>query len=109
LPVFGSFTRKLGWSVLFVLLSIGFFGAAHFQSDYEPGEAKPNSLLYVYDADTDNAVWATYDNILDDWTKIYLTDKRKPAGTLKNLELTSKYGKQFTFASNALVRNIAEP
>jgi hypothetical protein len=30
---------------------------------------KQNSLLYIYNADTDKASWATYDVNLDPWTK----------------------------------------
>jgi hypothetical protein len=49
--------------VLLLLISIGF--KAHYESGYEEGKAKSNSLLYIYNADTDKASWATYDVNLD--------------------------------------------
>lgn len=109
LPVFGSFSRKWLWSFLLFAISIGFFVKAHLNSDYEPGKAKPNSLLYVYNADKDRADWATYDQNLDEWTKIYLGDNPQPATHLNNLPLFSKYDSKFTYAYNALVRDIPEP
>jgi hypothetical protein len=41
------------------------FFHAHYESGYEEGKAKSNSLLYVYNADTT----LTYDINLDPWTK----------------------------------------
>jgi hypothetical protein len=38
-----------------LLISIGFFVKAHYES-YEEGKAKSNSLLYIYNADTDKRV-----------------------------------------------------
>lgn len=109
LPVFGTFSRKWLWSFLLFAVSIGFFVKAHIDSGYEPGKAKPNSLLYVYDADKDKAYWTTYDKNLDEWTKIYLSDNPKPATELNNIALFSKYDSKFTYAYEALVRDIPEP
>jgi hypothetical protein len=47
------------------------------ESGYEEGKAKSNSLLYVYNADTDKTNWLTYDINLDPWTKEYLGDDPK--------------------------------
>jgi hypothetical protein len=35
-------------------------------------EGKQNQTVYIYNADTDKASWATYDVNLDPWTKEYL-------------------------------------
>jgi len=108
LPVFGVFSRKWLWSLLMFLCAVGFFVQAHLNSGYEPGKAKPNSLLYVYDTDKDRADWVTYDKNPDEWTKIYLGDSpKKPTGL--NIHLFSKYDSEFTFANNTLVRELAEP
>lgn len=109
LPVFGTFARKWLWSFFMFAIAIGFLVKAHLDSGYEPGKAKPNSLLYLYNADTDKAYWTTYDKNLDDWTKVYLNDNPKPATELNNIALFSKYDSQFTYAYEALVRDIPEP
>ncbi len=78
-PVFGSFERKGKWSLFLFIVAIGFFAKAHYESGYEPGKAKSNSLLYILDANTNKAVWATYDTNLDDWTQSYLGQNPKTA------------------------------
>jgi Peptidase family M28 len=109
LPVFGSFNRKKTWSLLFFIASIGFFANAHFNSNYQKGKAKPNSLLYILDADSNKAVWATYDKNLDDWTKNYLTEKPNNAENLKNYPLFSKYNSDFTFTKEAPKKAVSAP
>lgn len=109
LPVFGAFNKKGAWSLLMVLISIGFFAEAHLNSGFDKGKAKPNSLVYMYDADKDRAVWTTYDNVLDDWTKNYLGEHPKPASELKKYSLPSKYKTGFTFLALAPVKDLPSP
>ncbi len=109
LPVFGAFGRKTIWSAVFFMAAIGFFIHAHVNSGFEPGKARPNSLLYVYDSDADKALWTTYDKRLDIWTKTFLTDNPNDASSLRKYQLFSKYNSAFTFTSDALVRDLPEP
>ena len=109
LPIFGSFPRKGFWALVLFLISIGFFMKASFNSGYEVGTAKPNSLLYVYNADTKKAVWATYDINLDPWTKLYLGENPKDAGELNKNPLFSKYKSGFTYSTEADVKELSEP
>ena len=107
LPIFGSFFRKGVWAILFFITSIAFFVYAGYNSGYEYGKAKSNSLLYVYNANTDSAVWTTYDVNLDEWTKTYLGEKNQKAVGLNGLPLASKYNSTFTYS--AIAPNIAIP
>ncbi|RDI56587.1 peptidase M28-like protein [Flavobacterium glaciei] len=109
LPVFGAFAKKGIWSLVFFVLSIGFFAKAHYESGYGYGKAKSNSLLYVYDADTDQARWATYDKNLDLWTKSYLGENPKEATALNETPLFSKYNSGFTYAAEAPKKGILKP
>lgn len=109
LPIFGSFIKKILWAILFFLVSIGFFIKAHQSSGYDSKKAKPNSLVYVLNADTDKANWATYDTNLDPWTKGYLGENPKKGNALNTNKLYSKYGSLFTFMSDAPLKNIAQP
>jgi hypothetical protein len=88
LPTFGHFTKGL-WSFLFFNALLAF--ESTLRTGYEPGKAKSNSLLYLYNADTDKASWATYDVNLDSWTKEYLGENPKPAKDLNQTPLFSKY------------------
>jgi hypothetical protein len=109
LPIFGAFTKKGSWSLLFFLLAIAYLGKAQYHSGYELGEAKSNSLVYLYNGDTNKAYWASYDTNLDSWTKAYLGENPKSAKTLNNLKLFSKYNSEFTYASEAPNKGIAKP
>lgn len=109
LPVFGSFQRKPLWAGFFFLLAVGWCIKAHQNSGYAYGKAKPNSLVYVLDSDSNQAHWATYDVNLDEWTKGYLGENPKNGNTLNTNALYSKYGSQFTFMQEAPMKNIPRP
>ncbi len=109
LPIFGSYEKKGIWATLFIILAIGLFVKAHQESGYTYGKAKPNSLVYALDSDTNKAYWTTYDVNLDEWTKAYLGDNPKSGKPLNTNKLYSKYGSEFTFMAEAPMKNIAKP
>ncbi|MFV8368767.1 M28 family peptidase [Flavobacterium sp. LB2R40] len=109
LPVFGTFAKKGIWAVVFFVLAIGFFAKAHSESGYEYGKAKSNSLLYIYDADTNQAHWVTYDTNLDSWTKGYLGENPKEALALNETPLFSKYNSGFKYLAKAPKKDIIKP
>ncbi|KAF2332096.1 M28 family peptidase [Flavobacterium nitrogenifigens] len=109
LPIFGAFAKKGAWIVVFFIVSISFFVYAGYNSGYEYGKAKSNSLLYVYNADNNSAVWTTYDTNLDEWTKSYLGEKNQKAVGLNTLPLTSKYNTTFTYSAIAPVVDVPKP
>ena len=109
LPIFGSFHRKGAWTMLFFFITIGCFVYAGINSGYEKGKAKSNSLLYVYNADTDAAVWATYDVNLDYWTKNYLGNAPQKEYELNKLPMFSKYNSTFTYSATAPKIDLQKP
>ena len=109
LPVFGTFPKKGNVSLIMLLISIGFFVNAHINSDYEKGKAKPNSLLYILNADKNTAIWATYDTNLDNWTKKYLGQNPKKARLINSHPLFSKYNSGFTFTAFAPMKELSKP
>ncbi len=109
LPIFGSFYKKTLWASTMLLLSMVFFGIAHYHASYENNKAKPNSLVYFLNADKNTAVWTTYDKNLDEWTKVYLGENPKNADALNRNGLFSKYNSAFTFMAKAPLKNIAKP
>lgn len=109
LPLLGDFRKKEIWSLLFFLAAVLLFAKAQYQSGYEAGKAKSNSLVYLYNADKNRAYWTTYDTNLDSWTKGYLSESPKSARPLNNLKLFSKYNSEFTYAIETPVKAIAKP
>lgn len=109
LPVFGAFAKKGIWSFVFFVLAIGFFAKAHSESGYEFGKAKSNSLLYLYNADTNTANWLTYDTNLDSWTKGYLGENPKEVTAMEDTPLPSKYNTTFTYQADAPIKVLEKP
>ncbi|MFH6992990.1 M28 family peptidase [Flavobacterium sp. FlaQc-48] len=109
LPIFGNFFKKGAWTIFFFAVSIAFFIYAGYHSGYEPGKAKSNSLLYVYNANTNSAAWTTYDVNLDDWTRTYLGEKNQKAVGLNALPIASKYNSGFTYSAIAPVVDVPRP
>ena len=101
LPVFEAFLEKKRWAVLFGLVAFGFYIDAHWNSDFEEGKAKPNSLLYFVDTDANKAYWTTYDKKLDTWTQSYMGLQPQSAAMLNKKTISSKYNSGFTFMAEA--------
>jgi hypothetical protein len=104
LPTFGHFTKKGLWSFLFNALLA--FLKAHYELVMNQ-ESKIEQLLYLYNADTDKASWATYDVNLDSWTKEYLGENPKPAKDFQTPVQQIQFG--FTYAASAPKKELQNP
>ncbi len=104
IPVLGRYRRKRVLSVLFFLIAFIFFIKAHFNADFNAERQKPNSLVYLIDTDNGTAHWATYDRVLDGYTKAMLGENPKPSS--EEVTFNSKYGSQWTYAKTAPVKEI---
>lgn len=107
LPLLGLSKHKFRFAVISILFYVMVSIGAHINSDFNSERPKPSSLLYVYNADTKNANWATYDNVLIDWNSQYLGDAKKSFSDSKTI--SSKYGTGFTYTSKAPVKTLAQP
>ena len=94
---------------MFFIVAVVFFGIAHFKSGYSTRENKPNSLIYILNADKNQAVWATYDIQVDKWTKIYLGENPKIYPNTNSNLMFSKYDSNLTFAAKAPIKAILKP
>ena len=108
LPVFGFYKRKKLLAIFNGFLFIIFMVVAHVNSGFSEENAKPSSLVYVFDADTKTAKWATYDNYVTDWTAQYLGENRTPPNTTSKT-ISSKYNSRFTYVANAPLKEIETP
>ena len=110
LPFWMRFEHTKKLSRFFLLFGIGFLITAHLQAKFSTEHPKPNSLLYVLDADLDKALWVSYDQKQDAWNKVFLTEKPAEAEPLiKNLTVGSKYNTSFKLSAPAPVKSIALP
>ncbi len=110
LPLLGLSKHKLRFAIitglLYIIVSIG----AHNNSDFSEERPKPSSLLYVYDADTKTAKWATYDKVLINWNSQFLgASKEPPKQNLADKTISSKYSTGFTYVTEAPIKQLSEP
>jgi len=108
LPVFGFFRHKNRWAFGIFVISLILLLSANFNSDFTNENPKPNSMVYALNADDDSAIWATYDNMLDDWTMNYLSDDPDQVNNGSD-RFASKYGSGYTFTKTAIVKPIPTP
>lgn len=109
LPIIGFYKRKGFIASLAIFLFLVSMAIAHFNSGFSQGNAKPTSLLYVYNADKNTAQWATYENELSDWTTQFIGADKTVPKELNNIMISSKYRSSFTFVANAPSKNILAP
>jgi len=109
ISVFGFSRFKNRWAYLLFIASFGFFIAAHMQSDFNDERPKPNSLVYYLDTDTNEAIWASYDNLLDPWTEAYLTKEPDTNNAITKAMFGSKYNTGFKHSKKANIKPIKRP
>jgi len=103
ISVFGYIDKKKLLAFASFLIAVGFFISAHINSGFNKERPKPNSLVYLRDTDTNSAVWATYDQRLDDWTMEKLTDQPDKVSDDHEQTFNSKYNTPFTFTKNTKI------
>ena len=109
LPVFGFYRNKKRWAYLGFILFIGCMLSAHFDSGFDKNNAKPTSLLYVLDTDTNTAQWATYDQVLIDWNEQFLGIEKKPPVKLAMRTIKNKYSSGLSYVTEAPLKQIYGP
>ena len=109
LPLLTKYRKKGVLAFMSLLFFIGLMISAHLKSGFSKENPKPTSLLYVLDANTEKAIWATYEHVISDWTANYLTDADEVDGLLSENTISSKYGSRFTFTEEASLKAIPTP
>jgi hypothetical protein len=109
LPVVGQYVKKGLLAFICFVLFLGFMVSAHLNSDFTKDTPKPSSLLYVLNADTNTAQWASYDQFLTKWNENYLRADPKSPDTASEPTLSSKYGSGFTHRAAAPLKAILPP
>lgn len=108
LPVFGYYRRKKALAVLSFLIFNILFISAHFKSEFNEERPKPNSLVYLYDANEKQAHWRSYDQLPDFWTQTYFGEEPVILPSEEKI-FTSKYNSGFTWKADAPEINIKAP
>lgn len=106
ISLFGFFKHKKRLAYVLFLIAFYFLISAQFKSNFNEERPKPNSLVYVLNTDTNTANWATYDAVLDNWTKTLLSDEVE--NSKEDDTFSSKYNSGFTYTKNTEVKQIPQ-
>ena len=86
-------------------LTILFFGIATFNSGFSSEKKKPNSLVFIQDAESKTSYWVTHNKTLDGYTKqIFDTNYQQDNFPLDAGK--SKYNTSFNFYKKSEEKNI---
>ncbi len=109
LPFLDQLKKKERLAYLCLSLFIIFSISGHIQSDFNEERPKPSSLLYVYNADNNASIWATYDQKLIDWNAQFVANGERAPEPGELNTIPSKYRTEFTFIAAAPKKEVAEP
>lgn len=108
IDIFGFFGNKRQWAILILLAAGFFFVKAHLNAEFTENQPKPNSLVYFYDADSNEAAWGTYDKVLDSWTKNYVAETVDSTAIPVQTIFGSKYGTGFSYTKKTYIKPIKQ-
>ena len=107
LPVFSGFKNSKRLGQLFLSLALIIFVSASFKSDYNEERKKPNSIMYVLDADKNQAYWASYDKKVDEFTQQFLSENPTKGG-FDSITSSGKYGNKIKLHKKTVIKNLAQ-
>lgn len=108
LPIFSSFKNNKKLGRLFLVLSLLIFISASYKSGYTSNQKLPNSIIYVFDVDKNEAYWASYNKNTDEYMEQFL-GKNPTKGGFDNTTTMSKYGTKIQMHKKTEVKTIIQP
>ncbi|WP_194851783.1 M28 family peptidase [Nonlabens antarcticus] len=101
LPILGHYRRKDVLGIISLIICWVFVFSAFAKAEFSPTQPQKTSLVYLSDADSQTANWATYDQNLSDWTKEKIGQNPTLAKELNSNTIDSKYAGAFTYVTPA--------
>jgi hypothetical protein len=108
LPIFHHYKNINKLHLLFLIIAIFSFIKASFISDYTEDRKQPTSLVYVLDTDENVAFWASYEDKVNDYNSVYLTDDATKGSFVENAT-ASKYSSKYKLHKKTNIVSLAEP
>ena len=107
-PVFQQYKKHKQFANIFLLIGCGALVSASLSASYNYERKQPNSILYVWDTNSDKAYWASYNSKTDDFTKQFLGEDSNQ-GSYDNNTFKSKYNTNINLHSQTGVKNFIKP
>ncbi len=107
-PVFQQYKNHKKSANLFLSIAILAFITASIFSSYSIDRRQPNSILYVLDANSNEAYWASYNSKVDDFTKQFLGEN-PTKGNYDTNTTASKYKTSIQLHTKTKIRPLEKP
>jgi hypothetical protein len=107
-PVFQQYLVHKKLSFVFLFIGLTSLILASLNSSYSIDRKKPNSVLYVFDSNKNEAYWASYNAKTDDFTKQFLGEKPS-IGSYDANTTASKYRTNIKLYTKTEIRNLEKP
>jgi hypothetical protein len=107
-PVFQQYKDHKKLSLVFLLMGLMALISASVFSSYSVDRKKPNSVLYVFDSNKNEAYWASYNIETDDFTKQFLGENPSK-GSYDENTTASKYRTNIQLHAKATIINLEKP
>ncbi|MDF1517256.1 MAG: M28 family peptidase, partial [Lutibacter sp.] len=107
-PVFQQYKNHKKLSLVFLLIGLMALISASVFSSYSVDRKKPNSVLYVFDSNKNEAYWASYNVETDDFTKQFLGEN-PTKGSYDENTTASKYRTNIQLYTKTSIRNLQKP
>jgi hypothetical protein len=107
-PVFQQYIDHKKLSLVFLLIGFMALISASVYSGYSIDRKKPNSVLYVFDSNKNEAYWASYNWETDDFTKQFFGEN-PTKGSYDGNTTASKYKTSIQFHAKTAVINMQKP
>ena len=107
-PVFEQYKDHKKLSLIFLFIGFMALISASVYSGYSIDRKKPNSVLYVFDSNKNEAYWASYNAETDDFTKQFLGEN-PTKGNYDGNTTASKYKTSIQLHAKTEIRNLEKP
>ncbi len=107
-PVFQQYKNHKNLAKLFLVIGVLALITASFYASYSVDRKQPNSILYVIDANKNEAYWASYNLKVDEFTKQFLGENPIKGNFDKNTT-ASKYKTAIQLYTKTKVLNLEKP
>ena len=107
-PIFQQYKNHKNLAKLFLIIGVMGLISAAFSSNYNEDRKEPNSILYVFDTDKNEAYWASYNSKVDEFTKQFLGDNPTKGNYDKNTT-ASKYKTSIQLHTKTAILNLEKP
>jgi hypothetical protein len=107
-PVFHQYNKPKKFAYLFLVIGITFLISAETQAGFNLERKQPNSILYLFDTNKNEAYWVSYNATTDTFTEQFFGENPSTEN-LDKIRLSSKYKTPFNLNKKTNIVPLKNP